>query len=500
MKNQILIIDSEKSYAQALGIYLERLQLEASIAANMDEFQNCLAAKKFDILLTDIYLDDTDITDTLRSLKKSDKLLEIIILSEKQFLDSAMDKMNKDALAYLKKPVNQKALAHNIAKAREFISLNKKLDKYSQKLSDLHKAQNIYKDLFDQVPCYISVQDKNLRITATNNKFQKDFGSELGKYCYEQYKHRISPCIECPVKSTFKDGKSYHTEEIVTSKSGKQYNVLTQTAPIYNDKDEIALVMEISTNITQIRELQDHLSSLGMMIGSMSHGVKGMLTALDGGIYQLETGIEKNDMNRIVRAFHNISQMSHKIRKMVLDILYYAKSRKQRYKALDAAELIQSVISTVTPIADSNNVKMELSISQSLGNMEVDPTWFQAALVNIVENAIDACTYDDNKREHIVKLQVSLKDKDTICFTIQDNGMGIDQETQEKLFTMFFTSKGSQGTGLGLFIANRVIENHGGTISISSTLNEGSIFQISIPKAKPNNRHAEESGFSLLET
>ena len=65
--------------------------------------------------------------------------------------------------------------------------------------------------------------------------------------------------------------------------------------------------------------------------------------------------------------------------------------------------------------------------------------------------------------------------------------MGIDQETQEKLFTMFFTSKGSQGTGLGLFIANRVINNHGGTISVSSTLNEGSTFEINMPKTKPDN-------------
>jgi len=486
MENQILIADSDKSYAQALGTYLERLQFGISIASNMDELQNFFATKKIDILLANIYLDNADITDALKDLKKSNTLIEIIILSEKENLDFAMDKMNKDALGYLGKPANKKALDHNIAKAMELISLNKKIDGYTQKLSDLNIAHNIYQNLFDQVPSYISVQDKNLRITATNKKFQKDFGNDLGRYCYEQYKHRTSPCIVCPVKSTFNDGKSHHTEEIVTSKSGKQYNVLTQTAPIYNDKNEITQVMEISTNITQIRELQGHLYSLGMMIGSMSHGVKGMLTALDGGIYQLETGIEKKDMARITRAFHNVSQMSNKIRKMVLEILYYAKSRELRYKTLDAAELVESVISTVTPIADKNNVKIELSISQSLGNIDVDPTWFQASLINIVENAIDACAYDHNKGEHIVKFQASLKDSDSICFTIQDNGMGIDQETQEKLFTMFFTSKGSQGTGLGLFIANRVINNHGGTISVSSTLNEGSTFEIYMPKAKPD--------------
>ncbi len=361
MEDQILIIDSDESYAEALGTYIERLQFGISIASNLDEFQSYLATQKFNILLTDIYLKNIDITDILKKFKLSNKSTEIIILSEKEHLDVAMDKMNKDALFYLEKPVNKRALDHNIAKAREIISLNNKLDKYSQKLSDLQQAHNIYQELFDQVPSYISVQDKNLRITATNKIFQKDFGNELGKYCYEQYKHRTSPCIECPVQSTFKDGQSHHTEEIVTSKSGKQYNVLTQTAPIYNGNNKITQVMEISTNITQIRQLQDHLSSLGMMIGSMSHGVRGMLTALDGGIYQLETGIEKNNIHRIDRAFHNINQMSNKIRKMVLEILYYAKSRKLRYETLDAAELIQSVISTVTPTADKTILKLNLT-------------------------------------------------------------------------------------------------------------------------------------------
>ncbi|OQY01178.1 MAG: hypothetical protein B6I26_04790 [Desulfobacteraceae bacterium 4572_130] len=439
MGYQILIVDNDRSYAQALVAYLERHQFQVIIASTMDEFSNYIEKNEFDILLSDITLGKTDISGILKEIKISNKLIEIIILVDSSSLDSAMDKINKNALAYLEKPVNKKSLDHNIAKALTMISLNKKLGKYSQKLADLHKAQNIFQDLFDQVPSYISVQDKNLRITASNKKFQRDFGNELGRYCYEQYKHRTSPCIKCPVKSTFANGKSYNTEEIVTSKLGKQYNVLTQTAPIYNDDNEITQVMEISTNITQIRELQDHLSSLGMMIGSMSHGVKGMLTALDGGIYQLETGIEKNDMKRIIRAFHNTSEMSNKIKKMVLEILYYAKSRKLQYQTLDGFELIQSILSTVNPLAESKRVKIKLSISPSLGNLEIDPTWFQAALA------------------------------------------------QEKLFTMFFTSKGSKGTGLGLFIAHRVIENHGGTISINSKLGKGSTFQIYMPRVKPSN-------------
>ncbi len=76
-------------------------------------------------------------------------------------------------------------------------------------------------------------------------------------------------------------------ETVVTTKNGEQKNMLVWSAPLRNAYGEIKQVMEMSTDITEIRRLQDHLTSLGFMLGSMSHGVKGMLTALDGGLYRL---------------------------------------------------------------------------------------------------------------------------------------------------------------------------------------------------------------------
>ncbi len=103
----------------------------------------------------------------------------------------------------------------------------------------------------------------------------------------------------------------------------------------------------------------------------------------------------------------------------------------------------------------------------------------------LMENAVDACTYDQGKKEHVVNFKVFDLGNDRICFIIQDNGMGMERETREKMFTLFFTSKGSQGTGLGLFIANRVIQQHGGTIKVESELQKGTRFTICLPRKKP---------------
>ena len=486
MSDEILIIDKDTSHAKALGVYLERKRMEAYLASTCEDVMVLFDNISTEIVLADPGLPDMEMISLLKQIKATHPKLQIIVMVTPDQFDYAMAELKHDAVHYLMKPVKSTALDMAMYQARSWISLNSRLEANEKKLKAFRHTQNLFQQLFDEVPCYISVQDKQFRLTATNRMFKKDFGDEIGSHCFEVYKHRGSPCQECPVADTFEDGTPHTTEEVVTSKSGEQYNVITWTAPIRNGDGEITQVMEMSTNITQIRQLQDHLTSLGLMIGSMSHGVKGMLTALDGGIYQLETGLDKNDKERTQRAFGQVKQMTGRIRKMVLEILYYAKSRELRYQSIDIVEMADKVVGDAMAIAAKNGVRMEVNISPSLGFIDVDPTWLQAALVNFVENAIDACTYDRSKDEHVVKFDAFETATDRICFIIQDNGMGMDQETREKMFTLFFTSKGSQGTGLGLFIANRVIRQHGGSINVESEIRKGSRFQICLPRSRSN--------------
>ena len=486
MAKKILLIDGDKNHAEALKTYIERLQYDVTCATTSKEVMHKLDNTIWDIILADPFISG-DINSCLESVKKTNPLVQIIILAHRDKLDNAMDMFGSSVIHYLEIPVNSKALDLALMAACIIISQNEKINQYSQKLTDLHNTQNLLNQLFEEVPCYISVQDQNLRITAANKRFKHHFGSQIGGHCFEIYKYRTSQCHECPVVETFQDGESHSTEEIVTSKFGKQYNVLTQTAPIRNEKGEITQVMEMSTNITQIRQLQDHLVSLGLMLGSVSHGVKGMLTALDGGIYQLETGLAQKDDNRVFKASEQIKEMSDKIKKMVLEILYYAKSRELQYQEMTVATLAENVVSTIKQMAENHSIKLDVSIPKTFGKIEVDANWVEASLVNFLENAIDACVFDRDKKDHCIKFQVSKNPKNQICFTIEDNGIGMDTETKNKMFTLFFTSKGSQGTGLGLFIAHRVIKYHGGTVEVESKQGKGSQFCICLPLHKPDN-------------
>lgn len=486
MIKQILLINGDKDLAGALKTYIERLQHTVTCATTFEEVMHKLDKDFWDIILVDPFISD-ELVSCLKAIKKNSPHVQIIVLAQKDKLDTAMDIFESSVTHYLETPVNSKALDLSLIAACKNIFLNKKISRYSETLANLHNTQSLFNQLFEEVPCYISVQDKNLRITAANKRFRRHFGGQIGGVCFEIYKHRTSQCHECPVVATFQDGKSHSTEEIVTSKFGKQYNVLTLTAPIKNGKGEITQVMEMSTNITQIRQLQDHLISLGLMLGSVSHGVKGMLTALDGGIYQLETGLVQKDDDRVLMASGQIKQMADRIKKMVLEILYYAKSRELQYEEIRVDTLAENVVATVKPMAEKHGIRLDISIPKTLGKIDIDPKWMEGSLVNFLENAVDACISDRDKKDHYIIFQVSKNSKNQICFAIIDNGIGMDIETKEKMFTLFFTSKGSQGTGLGLFIANRVIKYHGGTVEVESEQGKGSQFCVCLPLHKPDN-------------
>jgi PAS domain S-box-containing protein len=349
---------------------------------------------------------------------------------------------------------------------------------------ELRTTQQRYQQLFDEVPCYISVQDRDLRLTATNRQFKEDFGEDTRHYCYKVYKHRDTPCEDCPVIKTFQEEKSQQYETVVTSKRGERINVLVWTAPLRNLAGEVTHVMEMSTNITQIRMLQDRLTSMGLLLSSISHSIKGLLTGLDGGMYWLDSGIEKGNQERLQKGWKATTLIVGRIRNLVLNLLYYAKERDLDWKMTDIAKFAGDVARTFEPNLEGQPIEFVREFGKSRGKFECDAGVFSSALMSILENAKDACLEDKSKKSHRIVFRVS-RTKDHVIFHIQDNGTGMDRETKENMFTLFFSSKGNKGTGLGLFVSDEIVRQHGGSINVDSNPGKGSHFEIMVPKTIP---------------
>lgn len=349
----------------------------------------------------------------------------------------------------------------------------------------LYRAQHQLRQFFDEVPCYVSVQDRGLKLIATNRRFKDDFGDDMEGYCYERYKHRGEPCLVCPVAQTFEDGQSHQSEEVVTTMSGAQYNVLVHTAPIRNETGEITAVMEMSTNITPLRELQSQLESTGLLISSISHSIKGLLTGLDGGMYLVNSGLQKDDQKRVKQGWEMVTRNVDRIRSTVLNILYYAKEREPSWEGISAVELAGEAFSLVEGKAKELGVELAGDFREDAGNFEGDLMALRSLLVNLLENSLDACRVDHKKPDHKVTFRVA-SDQDHVLFEVADNGIGMDRETREKVFSLFFSSKGMEGTGLGLFIANSIAKAHGGQIEVESEVDRGTRFTVKIPRNRSN--------------
>lgn len=229
-------------------------------------------------------------------------------------------------------------------------------------------------------------------------------------------------------------------------------------------------------------ELQDHLASLGLMIGSISHGMKGLLTSLDGGLYLVASGLKKQDLERAAQGCDAARETAERIRKMVLDILFYAKERELKRTSVKVPDFAEELVRVIQPRIETGGVDLQCHFEKNSGTMAVDADYLQAALINILDNAIDACLKNRATTGHRIDFSVS-DDNGEILFCIADNGIGMDEETCKSIFDLFYSTKGRKGTGLGLFIANRVVGQHEGTITVSSTVGKGTEFKVTIPKS-----------------
>jgi len=344
--------------------------------------------------------------------------------------------------------------------------------------SELQRSQERLGQLFEEVPCFITVQGPDRVIQHANRKFRETFGDPVGENCFKMYKHREEQCLVCPMQQTFDTGETREHEEVLFTKTGEKLNGLCTTAPLHNADGEVEAVIEMCFDITQIRELQSQLASIGLLVGSISHGIKGLLTGLDGGIYMVNTGFAKDKPERVEKGWEMVQRNVERIRSMVLDILYYAKDRELAVEEVDLAVLVAEFRDGLEKKASDADTTFEVDIAVDTGVFPGDPQAIRAMLLNLLENSLDACRMD--KDSHTIRLGIH-REPEWMVIEVEDNGMGMDRETREKLFSLFFSSKGIKGTGLGLFISNKIVDKHGGSIGIDSEPGRGAKFEIRLP-------------------
>ena len=127
-------------------------------------------------------------------------------------------------------------------------------------------------------------------------------------------------------------------------------------------------------------------------------------------------------------------------------------------------------------------IQLGVDLQAEIPAAPLDEDGIYTCLANLVSNAIDACLLSDRKRQYVVTIS-SREEDGMLVYEVVDNGQGMDYEISRKVFSKFFTTKGSdRGTGLGLLTTKKIVHQHGGRISFTSKEGEGSVFRIELPR------------------
>jgi PAS domain S-box-containing protein len=234
-------------------------------------------------------------------------------------------------------------------------------------------------------------------------------------------------------------------------------------------------------DITRLREIQGNLSTLGLMVGTISHSLRGCLTGLNASLYLIEAGFYRNKPAQIEEGLDVTKLMADRIRKLIMDILYYSKKRELEFEKVEVWEFVKEVAITLETRIKAANIEFVTDFSYESGSMVVDTDMIRTALINILENAMEACIEDDRAIEHKIEF-VTRVDQNQVAFKIADNGPGMSEEQQRNIFKLFSSSKGKRGTGIGLFVTRKAIHKHGGEITVESKTSAGTMFHITLPR------------------
>jgi len=354
-------------------------------------------------------------------------------------------------------------------------------------------------ELWDQVPVNISIIDQDFKIVEANRSFHRTYGDWANRPRYAVYKDRSERCTSCAAAETFADGQVRFIEERGVERDGKRTHYLVRMVPLVRPDGSIPYIVEMSTDITAIKELEqekleaERLAAVGQTVAGLAHGIKNVLMGIEGGMYVVRSGLEKGDGERIVRGWQALEENFDRISTFVKEFLGFARGRTLQVEMVDPNLIARQVIELYRDTAQLAGIELRADLQADIAPAPMDAEGIHACLANVVSNALDACDISDKPRRTAT---LTTRDEDgTLVFEVADNGVGMDYEVKKRIFTNFFSTKGSdKGTGLGLLTTRKIVQEHGGSVSFESIEGEGSVFRLLFPRQRlPQPKTAAEA-------
>ncbi len=498
--NKILLIDDEPDIVRVLGISLKADGYEVIPALNGAEGLEAFAREKPRIVITDIKMPGMDGIEVLEKIKTMDPDTEVIIITGHGDIDNTIEALKYGASDFINKPVRDEALSIALKRAREKLEIKQKLREYTTDLekkieaatAELRRQTRFQTKLIRSSNDGIIATDQDLTIVIYNPGAEKIFGFRQSEVIYKMTAAELFPAeIADPFRtaqagdSKVRDFASRETE--ITAKDGQRIPVKFSGSILRENGNDMGTVAFFQ-DLREIKRLEkellqaERLAAVGQTVAGLAHGIKNILHGLKGGSYLVDVGIKNNDTAKLTKGWDTVKRNIDRTSNLVMDLLSYSKEREPEYEPCRPNEIAADVCELVQTKARQNDVAIIAQFDDSIGEVVMDPRTIHEVLLNLMSNAVDACLFDeDTAKKWRVTLRTAREKDGFIRFEVEDNGAGMPEEIQRRLFTSFFSTKGHRGTGLGLMVSRKLVEEHHGTIDVQSQPGKGTVFTVRLP-------------------
>lgn len=230
----------------------------------------------------------------------------------------------------------------------------------------------------------------------------------------------------------------------------------------------------------------ERLAAIGQTIATLSHHIKNILQGIRGGGYLIELGLKQHDEELIRKGWAIVEKNQAKISGLVMDMLTFSKEREPDLQPSDLNQLIQDIVELMQARAEESQIDFTWERQSEIPTLVFDPEGIHRAVLNLVTNAFDAVADSPEPRRVRVFTRYDA-DQGKVWIGVEDNGPGIPPEMLDKIFSPFVSfKKGSRGTGLGLPVSQKIVQEHGGRITVESAAGQGTRFTIELPAVLPS--------------
>jgi len=224
---------------------------------------------------------------------------------------------------------------------------------------------------------------------------------------------------------------------------------------------------------------QERLAAVGQAVASLSHYIKNILQGIQGGSHALESGLDREEPGTVREGWDIVRRNMRRINMLVLDMLSYSRQSPPNVQQMSVNAVVREVVGLLHDNAREKQVRLVTKFDTSLPEIAVDPNGLHQACLNILTNAMEAVPAVRGQVEVTTRLSPHGSE---VWISVADNGPGIPRSEQPKIFNAFYSTKGHQGTGLGLAATQKLIQDHGGFVSVNSEPGHGAAFVIHLPR------------------